>query len=134
MQGKISTEMICFLLAMMLMSCGGGNSPTQVPTQESPFGIDQVFEVQPWTGEYRVSTTIYEWEDSSREEPHTSDSNDFRELQVRLFYPTDKEYTANRLPVVPIQFWQGLGREEVIKDKDLRRSNYSNVSWYIELE
>jgi pimeloyl-ACP methyl ester carboxylesterase len=130
MKTKIITKILYLLVSIVLTSCGG-SEPDVI--EESVFGIDKAFEAKTWSGEYKVATTTYSWQDDSREEPHTPASNDFREVQVRLFYPTDQEYTENRLSVLPAEFWQREGAEQVITGKKLRPSNYSNRSWYVEL-
>lgn len=134
MKYKIITRIICLLASIVLTSCGGESEDNDTKPVVSVYGIDKAFEAKSWTGEYRVASTTYSWQDDSREESHTSDNNDFREVQVRLFYPTDQEYTENRLLVLPVEFWQRVGSEEVITGKKLRPSNYNNKSWYVELD
>ena len=134
MKYKIITRIICLLASIVLTSCGGESESNETERVESVYGIDKAFEVKTWTGEYRVASTTYSWQDDSREESHTADNNDFREVHVRLFYPTDQEYTENRLSVIPAEFWQRVGSEEVITGKKLRPSNYTNKSWYVELD
>jgi predicted dienelactone hydrolase len=119
---------------MLITGCGGESESNNTKTAVPVYGIDKAFEAKKWTGEYEVASTTYSWQDDSREETHTSDNNDFREVQVRLFYPTDQEYTENRLPVLPAEFWQRMGNEEVIAGNKLRPSNYTNQSWYVELD
>jgi len=128
------------LLAVALTSCGGGNSPAQTSTPPPPppqpitYGIDQTFEPADWTGSYHVGTVQYHWQDENRGEPHTISVEDSRELLVRLFYPTDAEYSNNRLPVIDAEFWESIGTGEFIENSLLRRSNYNDVLWNVEIE
>lgn len=125
---------VCLFSFIVLTSCGGESESNDIKPIVSVYGIDKAFDVKSWTGEYRVASTKYHWQDDSREESHTPDNNDFREVQVRLFYPTDQEYTENRLPVLPAEFWARVGSEEAITGKKLRPSNYMDKSWYVELD
>ena len=134
MKDKIIVGVSCLLILVTLSSCGGESKSNSTKTDVSTYGVDKAFEVTTWSGEYRVATTTYSWQDNSREEPHTSDSNDFREVQVRLFYPTDQEYTENRLSVLPEKFWLRIGSEEIIAGKKLRQSNYHDKTWNVELD
>ena len=120
-----------------LFACGGGGSDTpDTPTPEppSPYGVERVFEPQTWRGYFRVGTTLFKWQDPARDETKTSDIGDLREVHARLFYPTDDQYSDNRLKVIPPDFWLRLGGEEAIAGKKLRRANYLNVKWDVEID
>jgi len=129
-------QLIVYFFFLLLIACGGGSNKEvkNTPKAESTFGVDKKFEVPKWSGDYRVSTTTYAWQDDTREEPHTLDNNDFREIQVRLFYPTDQVYSDKKLSVLPQMFWQRVGSESVISGKKLRPSNYQEVYWDIEID
>lgn len=129
---KISTIGVVALLT--LFGCGDSSNKEDPPVPESPYGIDKLFQPESWTGSYRVGTTTYSWQDLSRGEPHTTSDEDFREVQIRLFYPTDQEYTDNLLPVLPLRFWQRVGGDSAIPGKLLRVSNYHNVKWNVEID
>ena len=129
-----------WLLIIGLSACGGGSSGTAESSPPvsnpppSPYGRELTFEPPTWSGVYNVGSTQLSLVDSSREEQYTENTNDFREVHIRLFYPTDHAYSVNRLPVVTERFWQRLGSEEVIAQKALRQSNYNDVLWDIELD
>jgi len=124
-------------ITILLLSCGGNNETTTTEppiSTVSSFGLDQVFESPKWQGEYRVATTAYQWQDNSRGEPHSEDTNDFREVHARLFYPTDALTSDNKLILIPEDFWLREGSIEAIPEKELRKSNYTNVTWDIEID
>lgn len=137
---KSILKLIClFSLHLGLAACGGGGSASSSgnlsnPTPQSPYGVDKIFEPQPWRGSFNVGTSVYAWQDLNREETYTAANDDVREVHVRLFYPTDEAYTDNRLKVIPHEFWQRVGSEAAISGKRLRQSNYLNVNWYVEID
>lgn len=63
---------------------------------------DEALPLVPTFGEYDVGTTAYHWVDESREEPHTDDPDDRRELLVEVWYPTAPDPDAPRAPYLPL--------------------------------
>lgn len=130
----MKTSIFGIFLLLALLGCGGSKDKKDPPVPVSPYGADGLFQPESWSGEYRVGTTTYSWQDLSRAEPHTANDADVREVQVRLFYPTDQQYTDNLLAVLPLQFWERVGSDKAIPGKQLRVSNYLNVMWDVEID
>ena len=68
---------IPIVLALSINACGL-IIPHIIPFRDLP---------QP-TGPFNVGTQIFEWEDTSREEWFTEESDDFRRLVIQVWYPT----------------------------------------------
>ena len=68
---------IPILLALSINACGL-IIPHIIPFRDLP---------RP-TGPFNVGTQIFEWEDTSREEWFTEESDDFRRLVIQVWYPT----------------------------------------------
>lgn len=142
MEMQLRWKLSCLIFVTWhLFSCGGGGGDAApqtteppAPTPETSFGIDDKFETKDWSGNFNVATTTFAWEDPNREEPHTVSPDDSREIHVRLFYPTDREYTENKLALLSPQFWQRLGSESVISGKKLRQANYADAQWQVEID
>lgn len=100
-------------MILFTIGCGGSDSAKQKNT--SPIepkiimGVNKVFQPPTWSGSYHVATKELYFKDDIREEPHTEDPHDKRELMVRVFYPTDVEYSDNRLSVFNPNNWERIG-------------------------
>jgi len=55
--------------------------------------------ISPPSGKYSVGTQVYFWTDNSRSEVYTTSTEDFRELMVQVWYPSEKkegyQYTSH---------------------------------------
>ncbi|MFT4925905.1 MAG: putative dienelactone hydrolase [Phenylobacterium sp.] len=141
MTRKTLIKLTTLFLLVGLVGCGGGGgsssqpsttTPTPAPPPvTSPFGVEQTYQPPQWQGSFTVATTTYHWQDTSRDEPHTADTSDNREVLVRLFYPTDAALGDNKLPLLTDSFWQREGSIEAISGKALRPANFNGLSWNI---
>ena len=132
---RTSYLMVTLATAFALVSCGGSSDDGNSSVGGNiVFGTDSKFEPTEWTGPFAVGSTALHLVDMNREEPHTDDPDDVRELMVRLFYPTNGSTVAERLPVINDRRWEFLGREQSIDKHRLRKSNYEDVTWPIELD
>ena len=127
------------ILLIALISCGGGGgggntTPPVTQPPQTQFGTNATFIGPQWTGSFNVATTQYFWEDTTREEPNTTDTTDNREVIVRVFYPTDAAYTDNRLEVISSINWQLISTNESITNSRLRESNYTDAKWDVEID
>jgi len=52
-----------------------------------PVQAQDAFQMVSPTGPYRIGRTAFQWFDASREEVHTEEEGDFRELLVEVWYP-----------------------------------------------
>jgi len=127
---------LLILCVINLISCGSSTEipdPPPPPTQEIIMGVDKQFEPPLWSGKLHVATRELYFKDESREETHTDDPNDKRELLVRLFYPTDVEYSANVFPVFNPNNWDRIGA--VAEEQyQLRKTNYLDAYWRVEMD
>lgn len=118
-----------------LNGCGGDSSSTPPPPPATVFGTNASFEAPILKGQYAVGSKQFHWVDSSREEPHTSSTDDNRELLVRVFYPAENTATLSRLPVFSSfhwGFWETSNN--LIANHQLRLSNYQNAFWPVYLK
>ncbi len=120
---------------VLLVSCSNNSGENQQTSNGIiTFGRQEKFQPPSWSGPYLVGSTALHMIDANRGEPHTEDPNDQRELMVRLFYPTAGSPDASRLAVVTERRWEFLGREQVIDNHRLRKSNYEGVTWDVQLD
>ena len=68
---------VLIILALSINACGL-IVPHIIPFSDLPLP----------TGPFNVGTQIFEWEDTSREEWFTEESDDFRRLVIQVWYPT----------------------------------------------
>jgi pimeloyl-ACP methyl ester carboxylesterase len=108
------------------------------PTPETPFfvqGTDKAFEPPTLGGPFSVGTSTFHWVDHSRDEPHTSDPNDNRELPVRIFYPTENIENVTPHPLFDSFRWSfWVSADDILPNHRLRKSNYTDVLWPISID
>ncbi|WP_152395997.1 alpha/beta hydrolase [Paenibacillus guangzhouensis] len=70
-----------------------------------------VFTFEKPTGPYNIGTVSYAWKDDRREELHTPEPGDKRELMVQIWYPVSADAKGKRAPYVshPDIFAEGYG-------------------------
>ena len=129
-------------LSSFLLGCGGDkkkNKPTfyQNPiSSEIEYGTDSLFISPEWSGKHAVGTKTYYFKDTLRKELHTDDPDDHRELMVRLVYPTSSELddSSEKLTVFIEKTWDVISSATDNKRYKLRRSNYENSVWNVEVD
>jgi len=136
--------MVGIILAILVIGCGGPSSKKNpstniTPTSTTPtveLGVDSEFISPQWSGEHAVSTKTYYFKDLSREEHHTDDPDDKRELVMRLIYPTSAELNDNsdKLNIFIENTWDSISKEADDKRYQLRRSNYENSTWNVQID
>lgn len=135
-QFSIGQVMALTLCTFFLIRCGGGGGGDEVVVTPvtTTFGVSAKFVVPQWTGPFNVGSREFHWIDESREEPHTGNRADRRELMVRLFYPTLAQSDENRLPLINPLRWALLEEDVPKAGYKLRRSNYQDVFWHVALD
>jgi len=70
-----------------------------------------VFTFDKPTGPYKIGTVSYAWKDDRREELHTPEPDDKRELMVQIWYPASADAKGKQAPYVshPDIFAEGYG-------------------------
>jgi dienelactone hydrolase len=136
---KYNSFIFTLIISSILLGCGGSDGSTvnnvpQLPTIQ--YGIDSPFVSPQWSGDHAVGTKTYYFEDVSREELHTDDPNDRREFVMRLLYPTSSQLNddSNKLNVLIGKTWDKISKETDDKRYQLRRSNYENSFWNVEVD
>ncbi len=77
------------LLLISLMGILPGNLPGKLPAHAQ--GDTPAPRLIPPSGPYAVGRTMVSWVDESREEIHTPEAGDFREVPVEIWYPAEPE-------------------------------------------
>ncbi|MBV1909526.1 MAG: hypothetical protein KUG78_09405 [Kangiellaceae bacterium] len=123
------------VFCLYLCGCNGSKKSEKDDPIEIVYGTEQQFEPPELSGEFQVGSKQYHWVDESRGEPHTADSEDRRELLVRIYYPTDDVEGHSQLPVYDFRrwpFWENAA--ESLPNHKLRKSNYVNAKWPVYIE
>jgi len=83
---------LCLIAGFAMVACA-----TPEPTEEEPQAYTE--DEPDWdglrlpepTGDYHVGHRQYSFVDDAREEPHTPDEGDFRDLRMEIWYPAEPE-------------------------------------------
>lgn len=59
-----------------------------------------VFSFEKPTGSYKIGTVSYAWKDEGREELHTPEPGDKRELMIQIWYPASEDAKGKKAPYV----------------------------------
>lgn len=125
-------SLVCIFFVGGISGCGGGDNPQPPIKKELEFGLEKAYQPPELSGNFNVGTRVFHWKDTSRDEPHTQDESDTRELLARVFYPAEVGLEENRLPVFDSfrwSFWFDAGNN--VGNKRLRISNYTSSYWPI---
>ena len=76
-----------FFLALIIQGCAVAGS-VLVPLES----------IEPPSGKYDIGTQVYFWTDNSRGEVYTTDSTDYRELMVQIWYPAQGGKNYQKAP------------------------------------
>ena len=84
---KNTFKISLFFLALIIQGCAVAGS-VLVPLES----------IEPPSGKYDIGTQVYFWTDNSRGEVYTTDSTDYRELMVQIWYPAQGGKNYQKAP------------------------------------
>lgn len=92
-----STAIIALLVLVASALIGLAPAAAQDGEQD-PGDVPQLY---PPSGPYAVGRTTYAWTDESREEMHTEDEDDLREIAITVWYPAETAESPDPLAAAP---------------------------------
>ncbi|MDQ7050681.1 MAG: hypothetical protein Q9M92_14550 [Enterobacterales bacterium] len=102
------------------------------------YGRKALFSYPEFSGPYQVGSQLLQLTDWSRLDPLDPKNLDYRQLQVRFFYPKQYESLSPvnhpMLPVIDQASWNYLIGHQILAGKKLRYSNYHDARWNIQLD
>ncbi len=120
-------------LATLVLSALAAVTPATA--QDGTQGPGEVPQLYAPTGPHAVGRTTYAWTDATRDEVHTGDPDDRRELSVTVWYPAQVTDDAARAPYMPplmAEFFETLnglpaGRLQAIRANAVRDAPLSDA-------
>jgi len=107
-------------------------------TQASRYGRNALFSYPEFSGSYQVGSQLVQLTDWSRPDPFDPQNLNYRQLEVRFFYPKPFESLSPvnhpMLPVIDQTSWNYLIGHQVIDGKKLRYTNYHEAHWNIQID
>lgn len=103
----------------------------------SAYGRNATFSYPDFSGQFSVATHSLILIDESREESFDTDSIEKRRLQVRFYYPTNRNsnrINSKKLKVISEDAWRYLVGHQEILGKRLRYGNYQHAKWNIAID